>query len=637
MLALSVLDLPFKAERPAVEFAEARMKLACKTRAVAFHKEIKPAEPSDERVPVLVSQNYFRDDDRTRYEDGVPVDKYVTREFLVNVVYACRVVLTNPTSATQKLDLLMQIPQGAIPSKSGFATKGRPLELSPFSTQSFEYAFYFPAPGAFPHFPVHVAKNEALIASAEPTKLKVVRELSEVDKTSWAWLSQNGETPDVLRWLDDNNINRIESGQDGAGLDLIAWRMRDKAFYESCLALLRKRHVFNPTLWQYAVHHDDVPNMREFLLHRDDFLDQCGPWLESPLVTVDPVLRGRYQHLEYAPLVNARVHKLGARRRILNGQLAEQYESLLDVLRYRKVLSDADRLATAYYLLLQDRIEEGLEFFESVDAKKIATALQYDYLKTFADLLRERPDEARKLAERHKDHPVDRWRDLFRNALAHIEEISGAAAQVIDDKDREQRQAALAASEPDFDFSVEKNSVSIHAQNLGSLTANYYRMDIELLFSRQPFVQQQSGQFAFIKPNRSDEVALPAGKNPLSFDLPAEFSGANVIVELVGSGRRKSQAYYAHELAVQMIENYGQVRVTKRGTGKPLAKTYVKVYARLKGGEVKFYKDGYTDLRGRFDYTSLNTNELDFVERFSVLVLSPEDGAVIREAEPPKR
>jgi hypothetical protein len=63
----------------------------------------------------------------------------------------------------------------------------------------------------------------------------------------------------------------------------------------------------------------------------------------------------------------------------------------------------------------------------------------------------------------------------------------------------------------------------------------------------------------------------------------------------------------------------------------------VKVYAQLQDDSVKFYKDGYTDLRGRFDYTSLGTNELDFVKKFSLLVLSERHGAVVREASPPKR
>ena len=102
-------------------------------------------------------------------------------------------------------------------------------------------------------------------------------------------------------------------------------------------------------------------------------------------------------------------------------------------------------------------------------------------------------------------------------------------------------------------------------------------------------------------------------------------------------GQTKSQAYYSHSLALQTIENYGQVRVTHGETGKPIPKTYVKVYAQMQNGSVRFYKDGYTDLRGRFDYTSLNTNELDFVSKFSLLVMNDEYGAVVREANPPKR
>ena len=56
-----------------------------------------------------------------------------------------------------------------------------------------------------------------------------------------------------------------------------------------------------------------------------------------------------------------------------------------------------------------------------------------------------------------------------------------------------------------------------------------------------------------------------------------------------------------------MLENYGQVRATVSATGKPLPKAYVKVYARLADGTVKFHKDGYTDIRGRFDYATVST------------------------------
>jgi len=82
-------------QRNKVAFDGARMTLTCPGRSVVFHKEIKPAQPSAERVPVLVSQNYFRDDDRRRYVDGEEVDKYVAGELLV----------TNPTAAEEAVGL----------------------------------------------------------------------------------------------------------------------------------------------------------------------------------------------------------------------------------------------------------------------------------------------------------------------------------------------------------------------------------------------------------------------------------------------------------------------------------------------------------------------------------------------------
>ena len=88
---------------------------------------------------------------------------------------------------------------------------------------------------------------------------------------------------------------------------------------------------------------------------------------------------------------------------------------------------------------------------------------------------------------------------------------------------------------------------------------------------------------------------------------------------------------------MQVIENYGQIKVTHQTTGKPVTKSYVKVYAQMSDGQVKFYKDGYTDLRGRFDYASLSTNNLDQAHKFSILILSESNGALDREATPPKQ
>jgi len=99
----------------------------------------------------------------------------------------------------------------------------------------------------------------------------------------------------------------------------------------------------------------------------------------------------------------------------------------------------------------------------------------------------------------------------------------------------------------------------------------------------------------------------------------------------------RSRQYFANALDVRFLESYGQVAVHEPGSGKPLAKTYVKVFARLDNGQVRFHKDGYTDLRGRFDYASLSDDPNASAERYAVLVLDEQRGAVIRELAPPTR
>ena len=76
---------------------------------------------------------------------------------------------------------------------------------------------------------------------------------------------------------------------------------------------------------------------------------------------------------------------------------------------------------------------------------------------------------------------------------------------------------------------------------------------------------------------------------------------------------------------------------------------------------MRFFKDGYTDLRGKFDYASLNSsddatppppeprpvgggfdyqmlrpNELGEVAKIAILVLSETHGAAVREIDPPR-
>jgi transcription termination factor NusB len=623
LLALAVVDLPFEPGEHKTEYAGPKMTLQAGSPMIVYHKEIKPSVPLAEKTPILVSQNFFRVGDQYRFVDSERIEKYVTEEFLTSVAYGCHVVITNPTSLRQKLDVLLQVPRGSMPLANGQYTRSLHLDLEPYNTRTLDYFFYFPSLGEYPHYPVQVAKNEKLIAWAEPVTLKVVEKLSKIDTASWDYVSQN-------EYLKQNNLNRLN-------LERIAWRVQDQDYFAKVLELLQGRHVYNPTLWSYGLKHNVVAAIREYLQHSNGFVGQCGAYINTPLLTIDPLARKAYQHLEYSPLVNARAHKLGKKLEIVNDRLFEQYKSLMRILSYRDQLDDDDLMAVTYYLLLQDRVEEAQPFFKQVNPQKLSEQLQYDYFTAYVDFYNDSPKAARGLAKKYEDYPVDRWRKLFANVASQLDEIEGQGPKVADTENRTQVQSKLAETEAGFDLKVEARKITVEYQNLAECTVNYYLMDIELMFSRQPFVQEFSGQFSFIRPNLTELVKLPAKAKSQTFDLPKQFHSSNVLVEIVAGGVRKSKAYYANSLSIQLVENYGQLKVADEKTGKALPKVYVKVYARTKDGQVKFYKDGYTDLRGRFDYTSLSTNEIDFVEKFALLILSESEGAVVREVSPPKQ
>ncbi len=629
MLALAVLDVPFKPAAHASGIQGPVFTLTARSPLVAFHQEIKEGAPASNKPPLLVSQNYFRADDRYRFVGNERFDKFVTEEFLAQVAYGCQVVLVNPTSSRQTLRLLLQIPQGALPVQNGFRTRGIPVTLEPYATQTFDYYFYFPAAGPAPHYPVQVAQEERFVTGADPFTLNVVAKLSRIDTESWDYVSQNGTPEEVLAFLGNHNLNRID-------LEKAAWRMKDKAFFGNTIALLGERHIYQDTLWSYGLLHNVTGVAAEYLKH-SDFANRCGAYIQTPLLSLDPVERKTYQHLEYEPLVNARAHQLGRKREILNDRFYDQYQRFLTVLSCRAAPDQDDLLGIAYYLLLQDRVGEAAAVFKKIDPAAIPAKLQYDYFQVVMDFYRADTAHARAIVDRYRGYPVPRWRNRFAEAGSQLDELAGKAAAVTDADDRLQAQTRAAANAPGLDFKVESRKITLHYQNVETCTVHYYPMDIELLFSRNPFVQQQTDQFAFVKPAESQEVRLPAGQAGLTIDIPKRFYSSNVMVEIVAGGIRQTAAYYANSLAVQVIESYGQVLVADEATRKPLAGVYVKAYARTKDGKVAFYKDGYTDLRGRFDYASLNTNEQEDPERFSLLILSEAAGAVIREAAPPKR
>lgn len=631
LLALAFLDLPFTAEESEVEVDGRSVRLTVGSPALVALEDIAPsAADPDQQQRILVGQDFFELGRPTMKVDGVDRDRFITGEFLVGVPYGCRMVLSNTSSAPVELVALVQIPEGALPVNGDRVTNGELVTLPAYGTRSLEVAFYFPSAGEFQDYPVHAGQGETLLGAAPARSLTVVEQLSEVDRSTWDWISQNGSIEEVVAFLEAGNPLTLD-------LERIAWRMGDRGAFDAVTSTLAARQVSAPVLEQYAVKLEDVEGTRRFLSTNSRVLGLVEAPFSSPLYSVDAVDRGLYEHLAFEPLIRGRSHEAGSERRILNDEFAAQYRSFLRRLTLGTGMTGSDRMELAYYLLLQNRVGEALAAFDAVQPDGVEMALQYDYMSAYMDFYRGDTGHAREVAARYVDHPVDRWRQRFQGVIAQLDEIeSGEVTDVDLGNGRDAAQNALAATEPILEFEIDGSLLKISHERVGEVELRYHLMDVEFLFSANPFVRGEVGQSSLIEPNRVEVVSLDGASVSTSIPLPADLERSNLFVEVRGAGITRRGTYFSSRLTVQGLERYGQLRVVDSEGLGPISKAYVKVYG-MAGGEVRFIKDGYTDLRGRFDYASVSGYEGPPVSRYSVLVLHEEAGATITELSPPIR
>jgi len=121
-------------------------------------------------------------------------------------------------------------------------------------------------------------------------------------------------------------------------------------------------------------------------------------------------------------------------------------------------------------------------------------------------------------------------------------------------------------------------------------------------------------------------VASPTYNTGATFELPPGRGTGNLVVAAPAGETKvlKVLDSAAFELRRNPLDR--TLQVLDAATGKPLPQTYIKVYAETAGG-VAFHKDGYTDLRGKFDYLTHTAIDPATVTRVAILVSHPEKGA----------
>lgn len=255
-----------------------------------------------------------------------------------------------------------------------------------------------------------------------------------------------------------------------------------------------------------------------------------------------------------------------------------------------------------------------------------ATNPMIQYFKAFLHLSLGDAKSAKQTAEPYVSSPIYNIRHRFEKLLSQIEESEKSIFVL---------PYVNAAS---FDFSINGNVIEFTHNNITHVQINYYLVDIEWIFSANPFLysdelnSQRIKQFSYAMPKSSKIVDFSRLLSPTTFEIDKVFQSSNTIIEFVtNTGISRSHPYFSHSMIVHIADTVGQLQVLDKESSAPLPKTYVKTYAMKENGRHSFHKDGYTDFRGIFTFAS--KEKFHQVSKFAILIVSERNGSVIRMAK----
>ncbi|HEY1122644.1 MAG TPA: hypothetical protein VGE67_13620, partial [Haloferula sp.] len=298
LFCLAMLDLPFKAERPETKVEGSTLKVKAREPMLLFYKDTRETQKLAPDAPVLVRQTFHRLDDRFRTVDGRQIENSITGDFIAGISYGASLVVTNPDGVGRRVDVLSQIPAGAIPLAGQPSMLSSTHELQPYGVLNLRLAFYFPAAGDFAMYPLQVSESDTILARTATRTLKVVSEAPPADASSWPALASDGPDEAVLERLKTVNLDTID-------LKLIRWRLRSADFFQKVTPILHDRLYFSKDVASFGFVHNSPPAMREYLENlaaipgSDGVLPlppgsdlsfaqnpDFGDWLDSPLLEI---------------------------------------------------------------------------------------------------------------------------------------------------------------------------------------------------------------------------------------------------------------------------------------------------------------------------------------------------------------
>jgi len=655
LTALACLDLDYRSNVEALEPVKRYpngsdayilgqpVSILFQTPTIVLSKQLK--EVTWDRSALSVSTNYFDPLAKETVVDGEVEDAFLDPTKLhTQKVYGCRVVVTNVSSQKYEVEVLTQIPRGAIPVKEGHKTRNQIVSLQPFQTNVVPYYFYFPAAGDFTHWPAHVNMNGKILGFDMKTQpISVVDPRAEVDRSSWEYMSTDAEFTELMNFIrNDQNLSKRD-------LSLLAPRgvSNLKQFKEIC-TVLRQRALYSAEFWKNAFNFgpDCRDEIEEYLNLDPDFQQYMYPTFgdamrvdpKRPLGSFDPLVRKTASYNEFwtAAGVPGKNLKHITDRPVIGNFDTTYHNYLLTALvnSYNLFsMSTEDRMCATYYMILMNRTSEAQRIFDSI--KNVPENNQlYDYMMGFLTVHADATGLMSLSTLTSKYLKSDNIGPAMRAKWSALENFVGELRDSkLYDKEFMYETEESKRDRSEVILSVECDGLkrTIVYKNLENVIVKFYKIDIELMFSTAPFAKS-SFSYRYVEPTKTFNHVLEKEAKVNSIDLTdltgeMKSDGAeNYIFEVISGEKCVNGSLYMNQLDIQLSEK--QVRVLRKKAGTPVVKAYVKVYIETaNNSDGVFYKDGYTDLRGRFDFKTVATNALDSVTRFGILVKTISNGS----------
>ena len=642
---LSVLDLEEKTIPQSQNLIKDKglgLTIEANTNAYLLTKEINETQlNSDNKYALILAQMVFEEDKKNEDDEKEPT------KFLTNRTYIQKTIVTNISSENINCEILMQIPEGSIPVDSDEYKIIETANISSYKSEIFEQSFYFPQEGMFKQYPASASINDLVIAKSGLKTFEVVSsiQLSKEDITSIDDVLNQGNKKEILDFINKREVIKEED------LEKIYWMLKDKDFYNKLMAILKNKYIFDDNIWEYSSENGDLSTLQEFILNDNNknILKSIGHEFDLLFIKLDKTNNAHIlNHLDYYPILKNRIFKLPKSKSILTTQLRDTYQNYVSYLITLPKINDYEYMRLCYYLILQQRIKEATIIFNKINKNAIignntcSLELQYDYLTAYLDFSNGYPkfEKARAIVKKYKDIAMSNWKNMFNEIEDQLNEYDGTInfdEEINKEEELSRKDKFKSESEESLNMEVKDQNINIIYKNISEIKVKYYLIDVEILFSRSPFVKKTKIDFGFIKPQKIDTIKIEKkhSEDKYTLNIPEELKNKNFYIEVSAGKIKENEIYYSSLLKYSLIESIGEIKVMTPEL-KPIPKVYVKCFCETNAGQIKFYKDGFTDLRGKFDYISLNTDLVNEVKKFSILMVSKEYGSFIVSCNPPK-